>query len=162
MKSPRIGGGDVLQMKRVLRASWPPPPHDPRERIVLCRAEDWQVRSFPLGDRRFEYFAARGFWHIQLWHPRTGVSLLTPSGLTMDRDELSPSGGWKLQAADHQEIDVLLALLHGLAPPSAGTLQALESFFVHDTVDAFLRARASETAAELVSVCSPMRSTART
>ena len=137
----------MFSMTAPLRACWPPPPHDPRERVVLTRADDWQVRSFLLTDPKFEYFAPRGLWHLQLWHPEAGISILTPSGLTLDRYEVFPIGEWKWRVKSHEELVSLLDGVHGVQPPSAGTLHNLESFFVHDPVRDFFAARGGVVAA---------------
>jgi hypothetical protein len=121
---------------------WPPPPHDPRERDFLCVAGPWQVRAFALYGPRFEYFAPRSLWHVQLWHPGAGVSILTPSALTGGCYELFPVRGWKQRVATEPLLRRTLEIAHHLAPPSPGTLQALEAYFVDDPVQAFLAARA--------------------
>jgi hypothetical protein len=137
----------MLRINPPVRRCWPPPPHDPRERLVVCRADDWEVRSFPISadsrsglDRSFAYFAPRSLWHVQLWHPASGVSVLTPSGLTLDHYEIFPIRGWKHWAKDHAHLSGLLDVFHQVAPPSQGMLQAIEEYFVHDPVARFLEA----------------------
>jgi hypothetical protein len=139
-----IAGRDRLfGLTTPLPRAWPPPPHDPRERVVLCRAGDWQVRAFLATDPRFAYLAPRGLWHLQLWHPRAAVSVLTPSGLTLDRYEVYPVAGWKRAVPCLGDVRALLEVFHGIQPPSAGTLAALEAQFVHDPVARAISARRS-------------------
>jgi hypothetical protein len=128
----------VFRLTSALRRSWPPPPHDPRERVVLCPADHWQVRAFLFNDPRFQYLAPRGLWHIQLWHPGAGVSVLTPSALTGGRYEIFPIQKWKRRAESYEELLGLLQVFHDITPPSAGMLHALESLFVRGPVELFL------------------------
>ena len=39
--------------------AWPPPPHDPRERDLVLRADGWEIRLF--GEHEFQYFVRHGF-----------------------------------------------------------------------------------------------------
>ena len=128
----------MFRLTRALRRGWPPPPHDPRERVVLCPADDWQVRAFLFTDPRFEYLAPRGLWHIQLWHPQAGVSILTPSALTMDCYEIFPIRTWKRRAGTYEELSALLQTFHDIMPPSVGMLNGLQALFVRGPVELFL------------------------
>jgi hypothetical protein len=101
----------------------------------------WQVRSFAVSGARFEYFAPRSLWHIQLWHARAKVSVLTPSQLTGGCYEVFPVCGWKRRAGDDPGLRRVLQIAHRLVPPSAGMLRALESYFVEDPVVRFLATR---------------------
>jgi hypothetical protein len=92
------------------------------------------VRTFAVTDPRFQYFARRGLWHLQLWHPKAGVSILSPSGLTLGHYEIYPVAGWKHWARDHDDLVRALGTHHPLVPPSAGTLAALEAWLVDDPV----------------------------
>ena len=102
---------------------------------MLCPADDWQVRSFPLTDPRFAFLAPRGWWHLQLWHPDAGISVLTPSGLTRNDYEIFPILGWKRRAGRHEDLRGLLLAFHGIAPPSAGMLEGLQALFVRAPVE---------------------------
>ncbi|MBX3185368.1 MAG: hypothetical protein KF819_00070 [Labilithrix sp.] len=117
----------------ILEPPPPPPPHDPRERDLALTLEGWEVRVF--GDRQFEYFATRGFWHVQLWHPRAGVSILTPSRLTRGFYEAFPVAGWKGQAPDYEHLATLVRE-HRVALPSKAALLRIERAFVDDVVHA--------------------------
>ncbi|AUX34913.1 MULTISPECIES: hypothetical protein [Sorangium] len=111
---------------------WPPPPHDPRERELALVVAGWEVRLFV--GRKFEYFVARGFWHLQLWHPEARVSVLTPSRLTCGLYEAYPIANWKAQAPDY---DKLVTLLGGLFPaklPERSAVLRLERALVAEVV----------------------------
>src|SRR4051812_39642737 len=69
-----------------LLAHPPAAPHDPRDRELLTRADGWEIRA--LKSDWFGFFAARGLWHVQLWHPGKSLSILTPSTLTCGHYEL--------------------------------------------------------------------------
>jgi hypothetical protein len=107
-----------------------PPPHDPRQRDLIVRLPEWEVRAFPRDGRMHAYFAPRGLLHLQLWHPRARVSVLTPSRLTCGRYEIYPYEGRKLPVADMQALyRAMSALLRRELPPPA-RLVALERWFV--------------------------------
>ena len=114
--------------------SWPPPPHDPRERELALTIGGWEVRLF--GGRMFAYFVTRGLWHMQLWHPIARISILTPSRLTRGCYEAFPLASWKAQAPDYEG---LVRLITGLRPtplPSAADVLRLERALVYDVVHA--------------------------
>lgn len=110
--------------------SWPPPPHDARERVRLLSVEGWEVRVFAESDPKHAYFAARGLLHLQLWEPRSGVSILTPSRLTCGRFEAFPIEGWKRAAPDYATIAALIRLAHGVAAPSSATVLTLMRWYL--------------------------------
>lgn len=66
----------------------PNPLHAPGQRLITGEQEGWQVRQIPINDPRLPYLACNGFFHLQLWHPEAGISLLSPSRLT--------NGAWEL------------------------------------------------------------------
>ena len=91
--------------------SWPPSPHDPRERETALLLEGWEVRVFT--GRWFQYFVTHGLWHLQLWSPAGRVSILTPSRLTRGLYEAFPVSNWKTSAPTY---DWLATLITGLGP----------------------------------------------
>ncbi len=111
---------------------WPPPPHDPRERELALVVEGWEVRAF--GGRKFEYFVARGFWHLQLWHPEARVSVLTPSRLTRGLYEAYPIANWRAQAPDYDRLVTLLGGLFAAKLPERSAVLRLERAFVAEVV----------------------------
>jgi hypothetical protein len=134
----RAGEGSMFRVSGSLLRGWPPPPHDPRERVPVSRARGWDVRSFLLEDRRFAYFAPRSLWHMQLWHAGAGVSVLTPSRLTRGRYEIVGVGGARSWARGHRDLRWLLQNTHDIEFLSEAMLLALEAHFVHDPVERFL------------------------
>jgi len=107
----------------------PPPPHDPRERERLATFGEWELRDFPVDDVKHAYFAANGFAHVQLWHPRKRISLLTPSKITSGLYEVFPIAGWKLRASSFGSLDAQLRAEHGVRLPSARILKAIDRWF---------------------------------
>ena len=110
--------------------SWPPPPHDPRERTAVASIDGWEIRIFPEGDRKAEYFAPRGFLHAQLWHPVARVSVLTPSRLTGGLFELFPYQGWKAPVCEPSLLRALVVETHGLPFPCPKRLAAIIEWYV--------------------------------
>lgn len=108
--------------------STPPPPHDPRERDLGHVVGEWEVRIF--ADAKFQYFVERGLWHVQLWHPKAGVSVLTPSRLTNDAYEIYPARGWKVRASTPVEVARLVADEHAVRFLGEEALREVERAFV--------------------------------
>lgn len=109
----------------------PPRPHDPGERLFVetCAPDlthptyrHWEVRLFDPAGIFHCYFGDHGMLHLQLWHPWSGVSLLTPSRLTAGRYEVFPCAGWKLADSDYDVIASAVRREHGVAVPSAERL----------------------------------------
>jgi hypothetical protein len=112
----------------------PPPPHDPRERIILSRTGDWEVRAFAEGDPKFHYLLRHGMWHLQLWHSGRGVSILTPSALTAGHYEIFSVRGRTVRVRSAAEVVALVERHHDVAAPSVGILTVLEAWFVEEIV----------------------------
>jgi hypothetical protein len=108
---------------------WPASPHDPSERELVERLGTWEVRVFGLADARHAYLLRRGMGHLQLWHPREGVSLLTPSLFTRSRWELDVPGParqrLRLDAVDDVD-DILCSRRLPLTPDVAALRCACE------------------------------------
>jgi hypothetical protein len=107
---------------------FPPAPHDPRERELVLVVRGWQVRLF--SDERFGYFVPRGLWHVQLWQPERGISVLTPSRLTQQAYELFPVADWKRRVMAHRELAELVTREHRTPFLSAAELAWVEERFV--------------------------------
>jgi hypothetical protein len=135
--------------------AWPPAPHDPRERALICTlvvrapalpahssrhgstgrrgapaSTRWEVRAFPIGGRMHRYFAPRGLLHLQLWQPESGVSMLTPSRLTLGRWEVFPVEGWKRGLDQVADLRRLVRSSLRVEPPTAAQLAAARAWFV--------------------------------
>jgi hypothetical protein len=138
-----------------LDVAWPPAPHDPRDRALIStivvpaqafRAHSsrhgssgrrgasastrWEVRAFPSGGRMHRYFAPRGLLHLQLWQPESGVSMLTPSRITLGRWEVFPVEGWKLGVDQVADLRRLVRASFRVEPPTAAQLAAAQAWFV--------------------------------
>ena len=108
--------------------SWPPPPHDPRERDRVLLLGSWEIRLF--GEHKFQYFINHGFWHLQLWHEAARISVLTPSRLTHLQYEAFPIAGWKARAATYEELSALVIAEHGVFLPNQPELRTFERALV--------------------------------
>jgi hypothetical protein len=112
----------------VRELSWPPPPHDPRERDRVLLLGHWEIRLF--GEHKFQYFVTHGFWHLQLWHEAARISVLTPSRLTHMQYEAFPIAGWKGRAATYRELSALVVGEHGVFLPDPLQLRTYERALV--------------------------------
>lgn len=114
-------------MCNAIAVETPPPPHDPRERVVVARARRWDVRQFPTDDAKFRYFASRGYLHLQLWDATCSVSILTPSRLTDGNFEIwTASAGFIVAPAWRDVVSVLPH--HDL--PGPARLRALDRWLI--------------------------------
>ena len=113
---------------------WPPSPHDPRERELALQCDDWEVRIFT--GRMFQYFVTRGFWHLQLWHRRARVSVLTPSRLTQGFYEALPMARWKAHASTYENLTTLLVDVMDVSLPPLARFRPIERSLVDDLVRA--------------------------
>lgn len=107
-----------------------PSAHDPRDRKLVLHMKGWQLRAYPKGDPRHEFFAPRGLLHLQLWHPAARVSVLTPCQLTRGRLELFPVQGRRLRLSSYWQLRDLLKQHHQIEPPSPPVLAAAIRWFV--------------------------------
>ena len=110
----------------------PPPPHDPCERELVMHLGPWEVRVST--GRAFEYFVPRGLWHVQLWHPEAGISILTRSRLTAGAFEAFPSRGWKARSIDYASLREWLEAEHGTSLPSDADMRWVERVLVDRVV----------------------------
>jgi hypothetical protein len=108
----------------------PPPPHDPRDRVLLDVIEGWEIRVFEPGSRMERYFSDCGFDHLQLWHAPTGFSLLTPSRLTEGRFEVFPLGGWKYSASDYRILQEIVRQTVQIDLPRRLVIETLLEVFI--------------------------------
>lgn len=109
---------------------WLPPTHDYRGREHLLDLGGWQVRRLPAADPKFDYFARRGFLHLQLWHPCAGVSVLTPSRMTMYAYEVCPLAGQMCSVGTPEALRLLLWRGLCLETPTPPEVRALQVWFV--------------------------------
>jgi hypothetical protein len=106
-----------------------PPPHDPRERVLVARLGDWEVRAFAADDARADYLERNGFAHFQLWHPAARISVLTPSRLSEALYEVFPIRGWKQREPGWCRLRDLIAREHGVRLPPLAELRAIDRWF---------------------------------
>ena len=106
-----------------------PPPHDPRDRVVLDVIEGWEVRVFePVGAVECS-LRMKGFDHLQFWHPPAGFSMLTPSILTGQEFEVYPFAHRKYSCADYQALRQTVREALHLTLPSPFIVETLLEIF---------------------------------
>lgn len=135
-ESPRLDESVPMTQRSVgatmPKIAWPSSPHDPRERALLDRYGDWEVRACPDSDFRFFYVVERGLWHVQLWQAEARISVLTPSRITCGEYEASSVESSKRRVREFDELDAVLRHHFGVAPPSERVLgRALREFVEH-------------------------------
>lgn len=105
------------------------PAHDPDQRESVHDLGDWEIRVFT--GPKFDYFAPRGCWHLQLWDPIARLSILTPSRLTRGLYEAFPSRGWRRRTRTYDALAAILGEEHGVEMPDPRDLAWAEETFVH-------------------------------
>ena len=108
----------------------PPPPHDPQDRVVLDVIDGWEVRVFEPGGLFDRYFKERGYDHLQLWHPPSGFSLLTPSRLTRNEFEVFPFANWKYGQSDYRVLHQTVRQAMHFSLPRPFLVETLMEVFI--------------------------------
>ena len=108
----------------------PSAPHDPWDRVLLDVIDGWQVRVPEPGGACARYFGQAGFGHLQLWHPSTGLSLLSPSEITNYRFEFCTLANWKFS---HEDYLVIREMVH-----QALHVDLPRPFFVETLMEVFI------------------------
>ncbi len=108
----------------------PPPPHDPTDRVLVGHLREWALRVFDPNGRRHEFFAPRGFLHVQLWHSETGVSVLSPSRITAFCYEAYPFVGGRIRVPSWSALSRAVYRTHGVRCPNEDEIQVVEQGWV--------------------------------
>jgi hypothetical protein len=123
-RAPRFFG--VIQAGQ---RDWPPPPHDPRERVLVTTVSNWQVRVYV--EARARTLAPKGLWQVQLWEPDAQLSVLTASRATDGAYEvLCMPDGWKVRVMTRADLSKLMRREHAGAFVSEPALARLERWLV--------------------------------
>lgn len=94
-------------------------PHDPKDRLAVASLAEWEVRVFDPTGSFFSFFRRHGLLHLQLWHPASGTSVLTPSRLTGGRYELRRADGEVCRAASWEDCVGLFFAGDDPPPPAS-------------------------------------------
>ena len=92
--------------------------HTDTDRILVYWLGEWDVRmSDPRSDLH-RLLAINGMFHLQLWHPDSGTSILTPSTFTDHSFEVNPLFGDPFRTHSYPEMcSVIRAAKQIDAPP---------------------------------------------
>lgn len=120
----------MLKLHSNRQRRMPPPPHDPRDRVLLDVIEGWEIRVFEPGSRMERYFSDCGFDHLQLWHASLGFSLLTPSRLTEGRFEVYPLADWKYSVSDYRVLKEIVRQTIQIELPRHQMIETLLEVFI--------------------------------
>lgn len=117
--------------------------HATGERVPIAQLGDWEVRRHDEHGPHHHYFTTRGMLHLQLWHPRAQISILTPSILTGGRFDIWRDG---IRIAVSTWADVAYHLIDEPLP-SAAEIAALRAWTVTRDELAARRARPADATA---------------
>ena len=103
--------------------------HDPSRRDCMLKLVGWQIRVIMRNDNRHTPMAAQGLLHLQLWHPGTKTSVLTPSNFTDRKFEL-----WNeqmhVQVDNYQRVNQIIASNIGIHMPCAALIHHYQCWLV--------------------------------
>jgi len=103
--------------------------HDPSSRAVVSRVGDWEVRVLPRRSQQFPRPNRRNDPHVQLWHPRLRLSVITPNRLTANRFEVQLAGKRTWRMARTAALHPFVALLAGVDLPRMREIAMLAEWF---------------------------------
>lgn len=83
--------------------------HDHRRRVVMFWLGEWEVLMHPPCSELHRLLVVNGMFHMQLWHPESRTSILTPSAITEGLFEINSLFGSEYASHAYSE---LLPILH--------------------------------------------------
>ena len=100
-----------------------PPPHNPKDRVIIAHLKQWQLLQYPPNDPKLAYLKLRRIIQLQLWLPLEQLSIITPSRLTNNLYEIFPIYDWKKSVASYSEVRTLVESHFKIAPPDQNELE---------------------------------------
>ena len=96
--------------------------HTEREKSLVYWLGEWDVRMSEPKSELHRLLVINGMFHLQLWHPESKTSILTPSPITDELFEATPLFGSEFRAASYAEIRSVVQAARQIEPPSAQLL----------------------------------------
>ena len=109
--------------------SLPPAPHNPKDRVFVHTHNGWEFRAFARNDHNHSHRASRGELHVQLWHPTSRISVLTPSMMTKGQYDVWLSSGQYRVSCLHQ-LSTLTRSKAGIVPPCKRVISHFQTWLV--------------------------------
>jgi len=103
--------------------------HNPEQRCFVHQVGSWYILRHAANDPMVSWLAPRGLLHLQLYHAPTGLSVLTPSGLTEGTYELG-EGAERARYHCYGCLNGHLVREHGVHLPCLRSVRWAERWFV--------------------------------
>lgn len=116
--------------------------HNENLRSLVYWLGEWDVRIYRPCSDVHRLLAVNGMYHLQLWHPESRTSLLTPTALTEHQFEVSPLFGGAFHSHSYAELAAVLNAARGIELPAPELLSdvffAMFNEFVWHIPDALM------------------------
>ncbi len=92
--------------------------HNHRLRALVFWLGDWEVLMYRPCSDVHRLLVVNGMFHLQLWHPESQTSILTPTSLTGGQFEVAPLFGSAFQCEDYAEIAAIIEAARNIQAPA--------------------------------------------
>ena len=104
--------------------------HTDVNRTLVYWLGEWDVRMSDPGSDLHRLLTVNGMFHLQLWHPESKTSILTPSSLTEQHFEVTPLFDGVFQTRSYPEMcSVIQAAKKIEAPPPQLLMEVFFAMF---------------------------------
>ena len=91
--------------------------HNHRLRVLVFWLGEWEVLMYRPCSDMHRLLVVNGMFHLQLWHPESLTSILTPTTLTEGQFEVSPLFGSEFKTEAYDELRPILQAARNISPP---------------------------------------------
>ena len=92
--------------------------HSEQQKSLVYWLGEWDVRMSEPHSDLHRLLVINGMFHLQLWHPESKTSVLTPSPITDQLFEVTPLFGGEFRAKTYSEIRSVVQAARKVVPPS--------------------------------------------
>ena len=92
--------------------------HSGHQKSLVYWLGEWDVRMSEPNSDLHRLLVINGMFHLQLWHPESKTSLLTPSPITDQLFAVTPLFGGEFRAQSYREIRSVIRAARKIVPPS--------------------------------------------
>jgi hypothetical protein len=96
--------------------------HNHRLRALVFWLGEWEVLMYRPCSDVHRLLVVNGMFHLQLWHPESQTSILTPTSLTGGMFETTPLFGSAFQCEDYKEMAAIIEAARNIRAPTPDML----------------------------------------
>ena len=93
--------------------------HDHHRRALVFWLGEWEVLMYRPCSDMHHLLVVNGMFHLQLWHPESKTSILTPTALTDGKFEVAPLFGSEFRTDSYEDLAPILEAARNLLIPHA-------------------------------------------